>query len=178
MKKLIYKVPALLSLAVVCCLAFVNPNLSPTVEAFTTKGWEFPGNMSFKTTSSYPYINSSWGSAVSVWNNEQDYWRLYRAPGSMNDLTDEYTTSSSRYGVMTTYYDSDNDVTRFKGRLNRSMYAIRSNSRVRQSSAVHEIGHAAGLSHTSNYAIMNTSRDRTELIEPTFDDRNGIDAIY
>lgn len=178
MKKNILNLFQMVALVCVLIFTFMTPFSSSSVEAYTLKGWKFPYNMSYKTTSSYSYINSAWSTAASVWNGKQSYRDFYSAPGSTNYLTDEYTTSSARYGVMTTTFNSSNEVTKFYGRLNRSYYDIRNNANVRKSSAVHELGHALGLGHSSAYAVMNTSRDRKELTEPTFDDLNGIDAIY
>ncbi|WP_047980140.1 matrixin family metalloprotease [Ornithinibacillus contaminans] len=156
---------------------FGSENFSHTAKAYSLKGWHWPGNMTYATTSSFIEIDASWIDAVNVWNRRQDHRTINYNANSSNHLTDEYTTSSSRYGVMSTW-STDGEVYRFYGRLNRSMYDIKNNSRVRQSTAIHELGHSLGLGHTSSYAIMNTSRDRRELIEPTFDDLNGMDAIY
>lgn len=42
----------------------------------------------------------------------------------------------------------------------------------------HELGHGLGLGHSTEYSIMNTSRDRYTLYTPQQDDRNGLNAIY
>jgi hypothetical protein len=48
----------------------------------------------------------------------------------------------------------------------------------RRSTSGHELGHALGLDHTANAALMNDARDRATIYTPTTEDINGIKAMY
>ncbi|WP_060669272.1 matrixin family metalloprotease [Oceanobacillus caeni] len=66
-------------------------------------------------------------------------------------------------------------VTKYAGYLND--YAVK-NSKVAQSTAVHELGHALGIAHNNGTSIMNSNRDRNKMITPQTDDVNGVKSIY
>lgn len=57
-------------------------------------------------------------------------------------------------------------------------YLSSANDTQRRSTTGHEIGHALGLDHTANPALMNNVRDRNVIYTPKDEDINGVNAIY
>lgn len=124
-------------------------------------------------------IKTGWKNAISSWKSKTSTnvkVNFFYHTSSVHFLT-RYTEKDSRYyGKMNTTYNTKTKVvTKFAGYLND--YAIK-NSKVAQSTAVHELGHALGIAHNNGTSIMNSKRDRNKMITPQTDDVNGVKNIY
>lgn len=150
--------------------------------AFKTKPWK----LSF-TTVSYKWgaslkdgiVKTGWKNAASSWKSKTSSnvnINFFYHKNSVHFLTRFTEKDSNYYGKMNTAYNTKTKiVTKYAGYLND--YAIK-NSKVAQSTGVHELGHALGLDHNNNVSIMNSSRDRKKIISPQTDDINGVKSIY
>ncbi|UTR17002.1 matrixin family metalloprotease [Salipaludibacillus sp. LMS25] len=93
----------------------------------------------------------------------------------MNTVNESSTTL---YGRMTVSYNtSTKNVTKATAVINVNAKNV-TKGNIAKSTGVHEWGHAFGIAHTTGNSIMNSSRDRATLHNPTTDDKNGMKAIY
>ncbi|MGN7388786.1 matrixin family metalloprotease [Sporosarcina sp. SAFN-015] len=176
-----YKKKLIFIFSFLLCLLVLTNLLQRDVFAYELKGHR-QGNPSF--------ISYKWGSGLTSsmiqngWTKGGDSWRVstksyvrfYYNSGSVNTFSQYYIRDYGDYGEIIYLNISGGLLTRFEAKLNE--YAILTNN-VAQSVAVHEMGHALGLSDLSSGAsIMNHNRNRAVIITPQTDDLNGIRAIY
>lgn len=176
-----YKKKLTFTFFLLLCLLILASLLQKDVFAYELNGYR-QGNPSF--------ISYKWGSGLTSsmiqngWTNGADSWRVstksfvrfYHNSGSVNTFSQYYVRDYGDYGEILYLNISGGLLTRFEAKLNE--FSISTNN-VAQSVAVHEIGHALGLSDLSSGAsVMNHNRNRAVIITPQTDDLNGIRAIY
>lgn len=165
-----------LAIFLICSIGF-----STDVSAYKKEGWKLP-----TSTQSY-----KWGASLKAgvhkqgWSNAIGSWKsatknnvkinLFYHSSSVHFLT-RWTEKDSRlYGKMITTKNKKGIVVKYQGYLND--YSVK-NSNVAKSTAVHELGHALGIAHTTGTSIMNSERNRNKMTTPQKDDINGVKNIY
>ncbi len=123
-------------------------------------------------------MRTVWETAISDWANTAST-NYYYLPNSVNEF-DTYSEADTSYFGKTFYLEHDGKILKsFSANLNMLNTTITTNTTVARSTANHEIGHTLGIDHvTSGTAIMNTSRDRTQIYIPRYDDKLGVQALY
>lgn len=173
----------LFTIALLLCLLLGSTNAL----AYITQEYKFSGTPTI-------YVSYAWGdnlqspgtvirngfiNAVSDWGSVQTKVKYYYLSSSANKLDSYFISSSSDYGMTSTYYDPDtNYVGYFYARLNAGNPDM-TKSNVARSVANHELGHPMGL-RDNNFsgAIMDQARNRTVIYTPQADDISGINYIY
>lgn len=165
---------SLLSLALVSTASMTAVQ---TASANETEGWRyFSKNMTYKWAPNFSNttFKNGWTGGVNSWNGKG--MNIYQHSNSVNTLGEFYESSSSLYGLMTTYASSG-IVDRFVGVMNSGNSNI-INTNVPLSVAVHELGHSMGLAHNSQNSIMNSARNRNNLYYPTSYDIQTMKQLY
>ncbi|WP_458123129.1 matrixin family metalloprotease [Paenibacillus sp. Z3-2] len=151
---------------------------STLAHANETEIWRFYSkNMTYKVDSGISSLmQKGWSNAVTQWNEKG--MNLYSNSSSVNTLGVINEVSSTLYGRMNTWHNTDTFIiTKFQGGLNIGNSNI-TGSNVATSTATHEIGHAMGLAHNNSNSIMNTARNRSNLWFPTSYDVQTLTQIY
>ena len=166
-----------LCLIIVCLFSSVN-----IAEAYVKEAWRFLSkSVNFKwgdrLTISGSTIRNGWESANAAWKSASSF-NFTVSSSSSNILNSWFESSTTKYGRMTTTYNtSTKRVVKFVGEMNAGNSNI-SKTNVAKSVGVYELGHAIGIGHNSGTSIMNSGRDRTKMHVPQTDDKNGVNAIY
>ncbi|MCR1836273.1 matrixin family metalloprotease [Oceanobacillus caeni] len=155
---------------------------SNEASAYKKEGWKL----------GYQVQSYKWGASLkdgvikTGWKNGANSWKsktstnvgvnFFYHSSSVHFLTRFTEKDSNYFGKMNVNYNTKTKVvTKYAGYLND--YAVK-NSKVAQSTAVHELGHALGIAHNNGTSIMNSNRDRNKMITPQTDDVNGVKSIY
>lgn len=153
-----------------------------TSEAYVKEGWRLPSkSATFKWGSrlqvSGSVIRNGWEAARVSWGNASKFSFNVNS-SSASELNSWYESSTTKYGRMTTSYNTSTmKVTKFVGEVNAGN-SDNSKTNVAKSVCVHEFGHAIGIGHNNGTSIMNSKRDRAKMHVPQPDDKNGVNAIY
>jgi len=119
---------------------------------------------------------SAFQQALSDWNAAQDKRRFMNGGSSSTGVLDTYYDPNGDYGITHYYCSDDGSMTSWASKAN---VAVNQDYTPLRSTSNHELGHVLGLDHTSESpSIMNTSRNRWELITPQDLDVDGIENLY
>ncbi|UII54170.1 matrixin family metalloprotease [Cytobacillus spongiae] len=163
----------------VIMLIFISAT-SSNAYTFNNRYWPKTAGQTYTIYLNYGTSNTayraSFDTAVSDWNSAQSKLKyVITSSSAPNFVGTQNVDDPTLYG--TCFALSGNY---FNATINIGNPTIVSNSTVRRSTAVHELGHGLGLSHEYPpvLAVMNSSRDRTQTYTPQLDDKNGINAKY
>lgn len=122
-----------------------------------------------------PFDADGFRNAVNAWNNSPANVDLDFHSGALT-LFDPTVPNVSWDGI--TNYNSSGGYFNFaEVRLN-TYYTRNEPASEIQGAAAHELGHAMGLDHVANCALMYGFEPRCGINTPTSDDVNGINALY
>jgi hypothetical protein len=133
--------------------------------------YRWGGNISSGTT-----YYEGFRQALADWNNAQGQRKFVRGGSTALGALDTYNVADGTYGTTNLSGNtSTGSIKAWASKINRWYSKTHTFTGARNTGG-HELGHALGLHHTNNYAIMNARE--TGIKVPQLDDIKGINYIY
>lgn len=165
-----------ISLIAILGITIVIPNFSSNAYLNQNFGWQ---------STSIPIKNASSSSYKTVVNNSIAAWNN-AIPGEVNIYLNKKANNTIYSGSYAdswigyySYYTKKGKTYKFNIYLNDRLLANQSNN-YKQSTLVHELGHALSLADNPPgvQSIMRYDRNRNTMIVPQQDDINGVKSFY
>ena len=176
MKKAKLVCTAIMSLLLI--FTFLSPNVLAYV--LNTDGY-YQSTIPINLSNVSSYYKTAMNNAITSWNNCGTPCTVTTSNSSNNmvyPVVDLPSTAWGMYGVQARNSDPNHCTTQFVIALNANLFPS-ATSNQRQSTCVHELGHAMGLADiVSGTAIMNINRNRSVIYSPTGDDVRGVEVSW